>query len=81
MTHRLFPPSGNIIALALTVIMPVAAVQAANDLSAFVGRWTIDLERTRMERFGPNAHNMVRPPTYTFIFAADGENLKQSIFS
>jgi hypothetical protein len=64
----------------LAALVAMTTARAANDLSAFVGRWTIDLQRTRMERFGPGGQNMVRPPTYTFIFAADGPNLKQSIY-
>jgi hypothetical protein len=53
----------------------------ATDLSAFVGRWQLNSDKTRMGRFGPDGHNMVRSPTFTFIFVADGANLQNNVYA
>jgi hypothetical protein len=51
------------------------------DLSAFVGRWQLDPARTHMGRFGPDGKNMVRSPTFTFVFVAEGANLQNNVYA
>lgn len=70
--------------MAIALLAPTAGAQstAANyNLSAFVGQWKINLDKTRMERFGPTAKNLPRTPTRTFIFKPDGKNLQHSIYA
>jgi hypothetical protein len=67
--------------MALGSLAQTANALAANDLSAFAGNWKINLEKTHMGRFGSNAQNMVRPPTYTFVFTPEGKNLRHDIYS
>jgi len=69
---------------AFGLLAPSAGAQstkAKHDLSAFVGQWRINLDQTRMGRFGPTGNNLFRTPTRTFIFTPDGNNLQQSIYA
>jgi hypothetical protein len=69
---------------ALGLLTPTAGAQSTQskyDLSAFAGQWRINLENTRMGRFGPTGNNLFRTPTRTFIFTPDGKNLQHSIYA
>jgi hypothetical protein len=68
-------------ALCLWLFTPLLAAQAPVDLSALIGRWQLDPSRTHMGRLGPNAQNLVRSPTFTFIFEPDGQNLKVNVYA
>jgi hypothetical protein len=59
---------------------PAAAAQAASDLSAFAGKWQINLQKTRMGREGPNGRNIARDPTFTWIFAPEGQGLRMDVY-
>jgi hypothetical protein len=59
----------------------VAGAQSTFELSAFVGRWQLNPSMTHMGRFGPAAQNMVRSPTFTFVFARDGKNLQNNVYA
>jgi hypothetical protein len=61
--------------LFFSVLSLPACAQTAKDLSAFVGRWQIDLSKTRMGRFGPSGQNMVRAASFTFIFEPEKHGL------
>jgi hypothetical protein len=70
--------------ITLGLAAPISGAQSVTpkyELSAFVGQWKINLEKTRMERFGPTAKNLPRTPTRTFIFKPDGQNLQHSIYA
>jgi hypothetical protein len=67
-------------AIAVLACRPVASA-AAHDLGALVGRWQLDPVRTHMGRYGPNGQNMVRDPTFTFIFSPDAHGLKIAVYS
>ena len=67
--------------VALLVCSSSATAQSANDLNAFVGRWKINLGQTKMNRMGPNGNNLVRSPTFTFIFAADNPGLRMDVYA
>ena len=58
-----------------------AASAAAGDLGALVGRWQLDPARTHMGRYGPRGQNMVRDPTFTFIFSPDPQGLKIAVYA
>lgn len=60
---------------------PAANGTTSGDLSPFVGRWQIDLSQTHMKRMGPNGTNLVRSPTFTFLFSPEGKNLKLAVYA
>jgi hypothetical protein len=73
-----------VVALSLAVIAlttPPAAAATANDLDAFVGRWLINPEKTRMGRLGPNGQPRTRANTFTWVFTADGAGLRWDIYA
>jgi hypothetical protein len=78
-------PRNSAIALCVPSIVMFAwmhdATAAAHDLSALVGRWQLDSARTRMERYGPDGKNMVRDPTFTFIFSPDPQGLNIAVYA
>jgi hypothetical protein len=51
------------------------------DLSAFIGRWQIDPERTKMGRDGPSANNILRSNTFTFQFVHKGEEVEMDVYA
>jgi len=57
-----------------------AAAQATADLSAFAGKWRINLEKTKMGREGPNGKNLARDPTFTWIFTPEGKGLRMDVY-
>jgi hypothetical protein len=57
-----------------------AAAQAASNLSAFVGTWRVNLQKTKMEREGPNGKNTPRDPTFTWIFTPEGKGLRMDVY-
>lgn len=65
-----------LIALLLFALIPFASAQSTGDLSAFVGRWKIDLTRTHMNR----GNNLTRSPTFTFVFAPQGSGLNMDVY-
>lgn len=64
-------------AIPLILAAPCARAQSNDDLSAFVGRWKIDLSRTHMNR----GNNISRSPSFTFVFSSEGPGLKLDIYS
>jgi hypothetical protein len=61
--------------------LPAAAAQAANDLSAYVGKWQINLGKTKMGRMGPTGQNLQRDPTFTWIFTPQGQGLRMDVYT
>jgi metallo-beta-lactamase class B len=59
---------------------PPTPAPSANDLSAFVGRWQMNAAKTKMGRFGPNAKNISRGPTFTWTFTPDGPGLRMDVY-
>jgi hypothetical protein len=57
-----------------------AAAQAATNLSAFAGKWQINLQKTKMGREGPNGKNLARDPTFTWIFTPEGKGLRMDVY-
>ena len=51
------------------------------DMQALVGQWRLDPARTHMGRFGPTGVNMVRDPTFTFIFEPKGEVMLVKVYA
>jgi hypothetical protein len=60
---------------------PAARAAPERDLGALVGRWQLDPSRTHMGRYGPDGQNMVRDPTFTFIFSPDPQGLKIAVYA
>jgi hypothetical protein len=73
--------AGGLAGIILWACAAASGAQSVNDLSTFVGRWQIDLSRTKMGRMGPNGKNLVRSPTFTFVFATEGEGLRMDVYS
>ncbi|MBC2666226.1 hypothetical protein H7F51_11925 [Novosphingobium flavum] len=67
-----------ILGTALTIATPALA---APDLGALYGRWQIDLARTEMNRFGPGKPQIVRSPTFTFVFAREGDHAVNHVYA
>lgn len=65
--------------LAALLLVSPGMAQATPDMSALIGRWQIDLSRTHMGRYGPDAKNMVRAPSFTFIFARHGPGVDVNV--
>lgn len=65
----------------LWLLLSFASRGIAADLSAFAGRWQLDPARTSMGRFGPTGRNMVRDPSFTFIFNPTRSGLRQSVYA
>jgi hypothetical protein len=63
--------------LMLFLLSVPARAQSSYDLSAFVGRWKIDLARTHMNR----GNNITRSSTFTFVFSPQGAGLTLDIYS
>jgi metallo-beta-lactamase class B len=55
-------------------------LKAPQDLSAFVGRWQMNADKTKMGRFGPNGKNLQRGPTFTWVFTPEGPGLKMDVY-
>lgn len=64
----------------LVVAAPPAIAQSANGLDAFVGTWTINLEKSKMGRAGPSGVQTRRSPTFTWVFTPDGAGLRMNIY-
>jgi hypothetical protein len=67
--------------LVLAASASVANAASATGLEAFVGRWQMNVAKTKMGRMGPNGKNIVRAPTFTWVFTADGRGLKMDVYS
>jgi hypothetical protein len=79
---RYFLPA--IVGIAFTLIVCVSTPANAvpkHDLSALIGRWQLDPTRTHMGRFGPDGKDMVRDPTFTFIFSPDPQGLTIAVYA
>jgi hypothetical protein len=71
-----------VLALAAGMAMTVSAfAQPAGDLSAFVGRWKINMTETKMEREGPTGNNTVRDPTFTWVFSPQSYGLLMDVYT
>jgi hypothetical protein len=67
---------------AISLSVSAALAQPSNDLGAFVGRWQINLAETKLGRMGPNAApNVVRSPTFTFVFSPEGPKLRMDTYA
>jgi hypothetical protein len=60
---------------------PSVAAEAANGLSAYVGRWQMNAAKTKMGRLGPNGPNIARSPTFTWTFTSDGPGLRMEVYN
>ena len=67
--------------LSLAATASTAIAQSANGLEAFVGRWQMNVAKTKMGRMGPTGKNIVRAPTFTWIFTPEGQGLKMDVYS
>jgi hypothetical protein len=63
------------------LILSTAHSQASNELGAFVGRWQIDPDRTRMGRNGPNGKDILRSTTFSFVFSPEASGLRMEVFA
>ncbi len=69
------------VGIALAASVPTAIAASANGLEAFVGRWQMNVSKTKMGRMGPTGKNIVRAPTFTWVFTPDGRGLKMDVYS
>lgn len=69
--------SASVVATILFILTAPSRAQSNNDLSAFVGRWKIDLSRTYMNR----GNNISRSPSFTFVFSPQSPGLKLDIYA
>jgi hypothetical protein len=82
----LYPGRKQLVAVTLAVGLSVGAnvssavAQSANGLDAFVGTWTINLERSTLGRAGPTGTQTRRSPTFTWVFTPDGPGLRMNIY-
>jgi hypothetical protein len=58
-----------------------ANAQPKLDLSAFAGKWQVNLANTKMGRMGPNGKNIVRNPTFTWVFTPDSKGLQMDVYT
>jgi metallo-beta-lactamase class B len=65
----------------LQAAVPAASAQTASELGAFVGTWTINPAKSRMERAGPNAAQTQRSNTFTWVFSPEGQGLRMNIYA
>ncbi|MBC2666227.1 hypothetical protein H7F51_11930 [Novosphingobium flavum] len=68
----------------LALALPARAAESAPqkaDLSAFLGRWTIDPARTKMGRNGPNGDNILRATTFTFEFLQGRKAITMNVYA
>ena len=66
----------------LLLSSPTAArAQSSGDLSAFAGRWQINLSKSIFNRYGPNGKNTVRAATFTFLFTAQGKDMQLDYYN
>lgn len=76
-----------IVGFGLSASVPVAsaqsssAAQPARDLSKFVGRWKMNAEKTKMGRMGPTGQNIVRSPSFTWVFTPEGPGLRMDVYT
>ena len=80
MTNRSSPLIALCAVLAMSAATPVAA-QPAKGLADFAGAWTINLDRSIMERAGPNAVQTRRAGSFTWVFTPEGAGLKMEIYT
>jgi hypothetical protein len=71
----------SLLMLAGTAACASARADGQYDLSALVGRWQLDPARTHMGRFGPTGKNMVRSPTFSFVFSPAPRGLKIEVYA
>jgi hypothetical protein len=72
---RAIPPCAAV--LLLFTFAALVPAQSANDLSAFVGRWKIDLSRTHMGRGNLTS----RAATFTFLFSKVDAGLNMDTYT
>ena len=65
----------------LALSSTLASAQKSGDLSAFVGRWQINLSKSSFNRYGPSGKNPPRAATYTFVFTPQGQDVKLEYFN
>jgi hypothetical protein len=70
-----------VMGLGLAASVAPAAAPSATDLSGFVGRWQMNMEKTKMGRMGPNGKNLARNPTFTWVFTKDGPGLRMDVYN
>jgi metallo-beta-lactamase class B len=58
-----------------------ASAQSGSRLDAFVGRWQMNAAKTKMGRMGPTGKNLVRSPTFTWIFTPEGPGLRMDVYA
>jgi hypothetical protein len=71
-------------ATVVAVLLGAAATsqaQSAKGLDAFVGRWQMNASKTKMGRMGPNGQNIVRAPTFSWVFTPEGAGLRMDVFA
>ena len=73
--------SAVIAAISLCTMSVPASAQSASDLSTFIGTWKINPAKTRMGRNGPDAPNILRSTTFTFIFAGDEKGVRMDVYA
>lgn len=67
--------------LLFSIASASANAQPANDLSAFLGRWQVNLAKTKLGRNGPNSPAQTRDPAYTYAFAPEGNGLRMDVYA
>jgi hypothetical protein len=60
---------------------PAWTAETAHDVSAFAGRWQMNAAKTKMGRMGPTGQNIVRAPTFTWIFTPEGQGLRMDVYN
>jgi hypothetical protein len=68
-------------AVLLCIAVPVVRAQTGEEISPFIGTWKVNPEKTKMGRNGPNAPNILRSKSFTFIFVPDGKNVRMDVYT
>jgi len=67
--------------ISLTDLSASVTAQTGSDLSAFAGRWQINVSKSTFNRYGPNGKNTPRGAKYTFILTAQDQGLKLDVYN
>jgi hypothetical protein len=68
------------IGLGAAVFASSTIAQSSQGLDAFIGTWTINLEKSTMGRAGPTGTQTRRSSTFTWVFTPDGPDLRMEIY-
>lgn len=76
---KAFGCAGLAIVASLSGSRTLAATPEA-PMAAFLGAWTLNLSKTRMERAGPNGAQTVRAASFTWVFKATAGKVDLNIY-